>query len=78
MLVEDVVDAGIAIDRRARAGLALEIEDRGAVRKQLHDQLSLRLAALDVVGADMGQQTRHALDPPVDRDHRDAGIDRLL
>ena len=35
MLVEDVVDAGVAVDRRARAGLALQVEHLGAVREQL-------------------------------------------
>ena len=50
----------------------------GAVREELHDQLALRLAALDVVGADMGEDARHVVDAPVDGDHRDAGVDRLL
>ena len=50
----------------------------GAVREELQDQLALRLAALDVVGADMGEDARHVVDAPVDGDDRDAGVDRLL
>ena len=36
------------------------------------------LAALDVVGADMGEDALDAVDAAVDRDDRDAGLDRLL
>ena len=50
----------------------------GAVREQLHDQLALRLAALDVVGADMGEDARNLVDAAVDGDDRDAGVDRFL
>ncbi len=78
VLVEHVVDAGVAVDRRARAGLALEVQHLRAVREQRHDQLPLRLAALDVVGADMSQDAVDVVDPAVDRDDRDAGLDRLL
>ena len=75
--VEDVVQALVAVDGGARAGLALQVHDRRAVREELHDQLALRLAALDVVGADMGEDARHLVDAPVDGDDRNAGIDRL-
>ena len=76
--VEHVVQALVAVDGRAGAGRALQVDDVRAVREQLHDQLALRLAALDVVGADMGEDARHLVDAPVDRDDRDAGVDRLL
>ena len=48
----------VAVDRRAGAGLALQVHDGGAVGEELHDQLALRLAALDVVGADMAEDAR--------------------
>ena len=37
------------------ARLALQVDDGGAIREQLHDEVALRLAALDIVGADMGE-----------------------
>ena len=64
------------------AGLAPGVPCRlmivGAVREELHDQLALGLAALDVVGADMGQDARNLVDAAVDGDDRNAGVDRLL
>ena len=71
-LVEHVVQALVAVDRRARARLALQVDDRRAVREQLHDQIALRLAALDVVGADMGEDARHLRHAAVDGHHRHA------
>ena len=78
MRVEHVVQALAAVDGRAGAWRALQVDDVGAVREELHDQLALRLAALDVVGADMGKDARNVVDAPIDGDDRDAGIDRLL
>ena len=72
--VEDVVDALVAVDRRAGAGLALQVEDLRAVREGRDDRLGLGLAALDVVGADMGEDALDAVDAAVDRDDRDAGL----
>ena len=56
--VEHVVHALVAVDRRAGAGLALQVDDARAVGEALEDQVALRLAALDVVGADVGQDAR--------------------
>ena len=72
------MQALVAVDRRARAGLALQVDDRRAVREHLDDQFALRLAALDVVGADMADDARHRRHAPVDGDDRDLGVDRLL
>ena len=72
------MDALVAVDRRTGAGLALEMEDLGAVGKGGDDGLGLGLAALDVVGADMGEDAFDPVDPAVDGHHRDAGLDRLL
>ena len=44
----------------------------------LDDQIALRLAALDVVGADMAENALHAGDAAVDGDDRHVGVDRLL
>ena len=77
MRVEDVVDALVAVDGGAGAGLALEVEDRGAVGEGVDHGLRLGLAALDVVGADMGEDALHAVDAAVDGDDRHAGLDRL-
>ena len=60
------------------AGLSLQVHDGRAVREELHDQLALRFAALDVVGADMGENAGNLVDAPVDGDDRNAGVDRLL
>ena len=38
----------------------------------------LGLAALDIVGADMGKDTRNLVDAPVDGDDRNVGVHRLL
>ena len=77
-LVEHVVQALVAVDRRARAGLALQVDDRRPVREHLHDQVALRLAALDVVGADMGEDAGDRGHAAVDGDDRHLGVDRLL
>ncbi len=76
--VEDVVDALVAVDGGAGAGLALQVDDFRAVREGLMHRLGLGLAALDVVGADMGEDAFDAVDAAVDGDDRDAGVDRLL
>src|SRR5262249_23406699 len=63
---------------RAIAGLALQVDEGGAVGEQLNDILALGLAAEHVVGADMGKNAGNAIDPPVDGHHRNPGIDRRL
>ena len=64
------MQALVAVDRRARAGLALQVDDRRPVREHLHDQIALRLAALDVVGADMAEDAGDGGHAPVDGDDR--------
>ena len=68
----------VAVDRRAGAGLALQMEDLGAVRERVDHGLGLGLAALDVVGADMGKNAFDAVDAAVDGDDRHAGLHGLL
>ena len=77
-LVEDVVQPLVAVDRRARAGCALQVDDRRAVREHLDDQVALSLAALDVVGADMAEDAGDRRHAAVDGDDRHLGVDRLL
>ena len=77
-LVEHVVQALVTVDRRTGAGLALQVDDRRAVREHLEDQLALRLAALDIVGADMTEDARHRGHATVDGHDGDLGVDRLL
>ena len=76
--VEHVVDALVAVDRRAGAGLALQMEQLGAVRERRDHRLRFGLAALGVVGADMGEDAFDAVDAAVDGDDRNAGLYRLL
>ena len=68
------MDALVAVDRRAGAGLALQMEELGAVRERRDHGLGLGLAALDVVGADMGEDAFDAIDAAVDGDDRNAGL----
>ena len=73
-----VVQTLVAVDCRARAGLTLQVGDRRSIGEQLHDEIALSLAALDVVGADMAENARRRRHPPVDGDDRHLGVDRLL
>ena len=72
------MDALVAVDRRTCAGLALQVEDLGAVGEGVDHGLRLGLAALDVVGADMGKDAFDAVDTAVDGDDRHAGLHGLL
>src|ERR1700722_17130017 len=77
-LVEHVVQTLVAIDRRACARLALQVDEDRPVREQLLDQFALRLAALDVVGADMAEDAGHRRHPAVDGHDGHLGVHRLL
>src|ERR1700722_303624 len=77
-LIEHVVQALVAVNRRARARLALQIDGGRAIRKHLFDQFALRLAALDVVGADMAEDAGDRRHAAVDGYDRDLGVHRLL
>src|ERR1700722_450163 len=77
-LIEHVVEALVAVDCRARARLALQIDDGRAIREHFLDQFALRLAALDVVGADMAEDAGDRRHATVDGHHRDLGVHRLL
>src|SRR5581483_8563545 len=63
---------------RARAGLALQVHDRGTVREELLDQLALGLATLDVVGTDVTDDSGHLVDPPVYGNDCNLRVDRFL
>ena len=77
-LVEHIMQPLVAVNRRARAGRALQIDDRRSVREHLDDEVALSLAAFDVVGADMTDDIGDGWHPPVDGDHWHLGVDRLL
>ena len=72
------MDALVAVDRRSRAGLALQVEDLGAIGEGIDDGLGFRLAALDIVGTDVGENALDAIDTAVDRHDGDASLDGLL
>src|SRR4051794_33347188 len=78
VLVDDVVQALVAVDGRRGAGLALQVDDLGPVRVGLEQPVALGLAALDVVGTDVGQDALHARHPAVDGHDRDAVVGRGL
>ena len=68
----------IAVDRWARTGLALEVHDVGAVRKELLDKLALCFAAFNVVGPNMREDAWDLVDAAVDGNDRNFGIDGFL
>ena len=72
------MQALVAVDGGTRARLALQVEYLRAVGEILHDGVGLRLAALDVVGADMVQDARDVAHLAVDGDDRHTGLHRLL
>ena len=72
------MNALIAIDRRAGAGLTLQVEDLGAVREGIDQGLGLGFATLDVVGAHMGENAFDAIHTTVDGDDRHASGHGLL
>ena len=76
--VEHLVRAAIAVVGGLVARNALQVDDLCAVREILDDSFALRFRALEVVGGDIGQNFRHAVDRAVDRDDGDAGGNGFL
>src|SRR6516162_7303678 len=63
-LIEDIVQAFVAVDGGARTGLTLKVHDGCAVRKQLLYKQALCLTAFNIVSADMPEDTRDFVDAP--------------
>jgi hypothetical protein len=76
--VENRVQALVAVDRRRRSRLALQMEHAGTVGKVGDDLIALCLAPLNIVGAHMSEDAIDTDDAPIDRYHWYFGAHCLL